>query len=264
MRRWGVLVSAALLLSPLKSAAWGQEVPPLPFLNGASSTDALAGNLRGYLIEHIPAVLLEDNRHWGQQKLVTRGLEWKGKGKVLPQAQKSYKNHGVWRRIKVTASNLRDTLVFDLRDVQRAGPDRLTFTAFVAFDAHAEYDQQNWRSGVRTYAGSVRARLRVKAALYCEMTTRLDRTDKLIPDVIFRGHVLRADLRFDNIVVEHVNGVGGDLAKLIGNAAQDVLHKWRPSLERKLLEKGNAAIVKAGDTKEVRISLTKLFEKKEE
>src|SRR5437588_4628286 len=160
MRRWAVLMGAALLLSSLKPAAHGQGTPPLPFLNGGSSTDALAVSLRGYLIEHLPPVLLEDNRHWGQQKLVTRGVEWKGKGNVLPQTQKSYKNHGVWRRLKVTASNLRDTLVFDLRDVQRGGPDRLTFTVFVAFDAHAEYEQQNWRSGVRTYSGSVRARLR--------------------------------------------------------------------------------------------------------
>jgi hypothetical protein len=33
----------------------------------------------------------------------------------------------------------------------------------------------------------------------------------------------------------------------------------KPSLERKLLEKGNAAIVKAADSKEVRVSLTKLL-----
>jgi len=228
-------------------------------LNGGSATDTLAATVRGLLVEHIPPVLLEDNRHWGQQKLVTRGLEWKGKGQPLPQTQKSYKNHGVWRRVKVTANNLRDTLVFELRDVQHAGPDSITFTVHVAFDARVEYEQQNWRSGVRTYSGSVRARLRLKAALFCAMTTRLDKKDKLIPDVVFRSRVLRADLGYENFVVEHVNGVGGELAKLIGNAAQDILHAFRPSLERKLLEKGNAAIVKAGDTKEVRLSLTKLL-----
>src|SRR3954466_1375402 len=114
MRRWGILVGTVLLLSALGSSPTrGQGGPPLPFLSGASSTDALAGNLRGYLIEHIPPVLVEDHHHWGQQKLVTRRLEWKGQGKVLPQAQKSYKNHGVWRRIKVTANNLGETLVFD-------------------------------------------------------------------------------------------------------------------------------------------------------
>ncbi|HKB39949.1 MAG TPA: hypothetical protein VKD72_26170 [Gemmataceae bacterium] len=241
-----------------------QAPPTLPFLNGGSSTDTLSATLRGLLVENIPPVLLEDNRHWGQQKLVTRGVEWKGKGQPLPQAQKSYKNHGVWRRTKVTANNLRDTLAFDLRDVQRASADTITFMVHVAFDARVEYEQQNWRSGIRTYSGSVRARLRLKAALFCTMTTRLDRKDRLIPDVVFRSRVLRADLRYDNFVVEHVNGVGGDLAKLIGKAAQDVLHTFRPSLERKLLEKGNAAIVKAGDTKEVRISLTKLLQKGEE
>ena len=37
---------------------------------------------------------------------------------------------------------------------------------------------------------------------------------------------------------------------------------FRPSLERDLLNKANAAIVKAGDTKEVRVSLLSLLGKK--
>jgi hypothetical protein len=106
----------------------------------------------------------------------------------------------------------------------------------------------------------VRARLRLKLALYCEVTTRVEKTGRLIPDVVFRGRVLKADLRYDNFVVEHVGGVGGELAKLIGGAAHAALDQWRPSLERKLLENANAAIVKAGDTKDVRISLSRFFE----
>jgi hypothetical protein len=40
------------------------------------------------------------------------------------------------------------------------------------------------------------------------------------------------------------------------------LHIWRPSLEHRLIDKANAAIVKAGDTKEVRLGIGKLFERK--
>src|SRR5262249_52741564 len=104
------------------------------------------------------------------------------------------------------------------------------------------------------------ARVRVHLTLYCEVSSRIEKSATFVPDVVFRGRVLRADLRYDHFVVEHVAGVGGDLAKLIGSAAQDGLHRWRPSLERRLLEKANAAIVKAGDTKEVRISLAKLLQ----
>ena len=37
------------------------------------------------------------------------------------------------------------------------------------------------------------------------------------------------------------------------------MEQWRPSLERNLLEKADAAIVKAGDTQEVRLSVEKLL-----
>src|SRR5262249_51055032 len=146
------------------------------------------------------------------------------------------------------------TLAFDLRDARQAGPGRMTFTTLLAFDARVEYEQQNWRWGVRLYSGSVRARLRLKLALSCEVTSRVESSGYL-PELVFRLRVLGSDLRYDNFVVEHVGGVGGDLAKLLGKAAHGALNQWRPSLERNLLAKANAAIVKAGDTRDVRVGL---------
>ncbi|HZT80272.1 MAG TPA: hypothetical protein VFA26_08625, partial [Gemmataceae bacterium] len=72
----------------------------------------------------------------------------------------------------------------------------------------------------------------------------------------------KADLRYDNLVVEHVAGVGGELAKLIGDAFHGGLTQWRPALERELLARADAAIVRAADTKEVRVNLAGLFAKK--
>ena len=71
--------------------------------------------------------------------------------------------------------------------------------------------------------------------------------------------VTKADLRYDNLKFEHIAGVGGEAAEMIGELAHTAVNQWRPSLERDLLEKANAAIVKAGENKEVRLSLTKLF-----
>ncbi len=71
-----------------------------------------------------------------------------------------------------------------------------------------------------------------------------------------------AYLGYDNLVVEHVAGVGGEAAKLIGDAVKKGLDQWHPSLERELLAKADAALVKAGDLKEVRVSLASLFKGK--
>ncbi len=234
-------------------------VAQLP-LDGDGSPAALAASVRSFLVENCPPVLLEDDKHWGQQKEVARGIEWKGKGPI-PKVQKSYKKHGVWRRVKVTPINPRDSLVVDVRDMKRVAPDRMQFTTFVALETRVEVEQENWRAGVRFYHGKFRARLRVYVTLNCEVTTKLVRGDTFIPDVVIRLQVLAAQLGYDNFRSEHVGNIGGDLGEWIGDTGHNLLKQLRPSLERNLLEKANAAVVKAADTKEIRVGLGKLFPK---
>jgi hypothetical protein len=105
--------------------------------------------------------------------------------------------------------------------------------------------------------------LRVKVLLTCEMTTRLEYGKSFIPDVIFRLRVPKANLGYDDFRVEHAYGVGGDLAKKWGETAENWLHDRHPELEQELLAKANAAIVKAADTKEVRLGLGNAFGSKE-
>lgn len=236
---------------------------PLALL-GNGSPDALAGNLRGYLVRALPHTLLEDNSHWGQQKWVTRGIAWRGKGlRVRPFRKRKLKNHGRWWKVRVTADRPQDTLIVDMRDVLQPERGRMLFTTYVAMDLRVYYDQQNWRSGIRIWAGSVRARLRVKLVLHCEAIAKLDTKGKILPDVVLRLRVWKAHLHYDNLVFEHVPGVGGELAKMLGALVIGSMKQWRPSLERELLARANAAIVKAADTKEVRISLLKLLKGKD-
>jgi hypothetical protein len=61
------------------------------------------------------------------------------------------------------------------------------------------------------------------------------------------------------LAVDHTLGVGGDAAKVLGEAAIKFAKAVKPSLEKDLLAKANAAVVKAADTKEVKIELDKLL-----
>lgn len=228
-----------LLALPAASAATG----PAPKL-GALAEQALAGQLRGLLLEALPDPLYEDAKHWGQQKAGGRG---------------AMRNDGRWWKVRVTGRHLPQTLKLDLRDVQQPGGGRTTFTARLSFEANVVLDRQTWKRGVRLYSGQTRARLRVRLALDCEATARVEKGQGLLPDAVFRLRVVRSDLAYDHLVVEHTAGVGGDAAKLLGEAMRAALHAARPSLERDLLRKANAAIVKAADTREVRVSLAELL-----
>ena len=62
--------------------------------------------------------------------------------------------------------------------------------------------------------------------------------------------------------MEHTAGVGGELAEVLGNAAHDTIKLIRPNLEKDLLAKANKAVIKAGDTKEIKLGLGKLLDGK--
>jgi hypothetical protein len=249
------LTAAAISAAPLKVP------PPNPLsLLTAGSPDALAGALRGYLCQALPDPLFEDSKNWGHTVRVARGVKWVGKGlNVHPDVVKKDKPHGAWRKVRLSAINPRETLVVDLRNSQLVEPGRFAFEIFLSCDARVEVDQQTWESGLKLYDDTARARFRLRLRLACEATGRLEANGQLLPDAVFRLRVTSADVSYDNFVTEHVAGVGGELARLMGSAAKRGLNQWHPSLERELLAKASAAIVKAGDSKDVRINLAKLL-----
>jgi hypothetical protein len=220
------------------------------------SREQLGKTLRDALVQFMPRTLHESSPGWGVTKRVPRGVKWTGQGlKVRPEILRGEKNDGTWRKLRVTAENLPQTLVFEVRGLDRPQPGKTVFDAFLAFDVRVDYQQQNWESGLKLYDGSAVVRFRVLLAVKCEATTRLKASGGLLPDLMLRLRVLQANLRYDNFKLEHLAGVGGDAAELIGDTGRWVLRRVKPSLERDLLAKANAAIVKAGDTREVRLGL---------
>jgi hypothetical protein len=217
----------------------------LSALAESKSSGGLAGNLKPFLLDNLPDPLFEDARKWGKQKKGPLGR---------------MKNDGRWWKVSVTGRDLEDTLVVEVRDVQKPDEGKKTFTLFIMFDATVLLERQTWKLGVRVYSGSTRARVRFRLKLDCEVETRVE-TPKggWLPETIFRLHVAKADFSYDNLVVEHTAGLSGELAKVLGDAVIGGMKRWKPSLERHLIEKANAAIVKAADTKEVRVGLSSLF-----
>ncbi len=249
--RWMIfLILAGVLIHP--RFAYAQDsLPP----------EDLAKILRTLTLAYFPTPLLEKTDHWGHTKEVVVGIDWVGSGiRRKPQVRKAPRNDGVWRRLEVFADRPEQNLVLAVHGVEVPQAGKLRFETFVGLPVLLRYYQQNWRSGIRTLSTETRARCWVALKLQCEATTNLVPTKGLFPDLSFRLKVMTAELFYDRLVVEHTLGLGGDAARLIGDTVLDLLRQWKPSLERELLAKANAAIVKAGDTQEVRLSLTRLIQ----
>jgi len=251
-----------LPLVALLGGSLAQAAPPEKPVDPPSAEE-LASIMRTLLTSALPSPLVEQSSNWGKQKEVANGITWKKDGILLkPHKQEKLKNDGVWRRIRIDAVNPEKELKLQVTNVQKPQKGMLTFDMVVSLPTRIKFEQQFWKSGVRVYSGETRARCRPILALKCESTSRVVKTDNVIPDVVFRMRVLDAKLTYDDLVVEHTAGVGGELADVLGDAVLGMVKQMRPSLERDMLEKANRAIVKAADTKDVKLGLGKLFDGK--
>jgi hypothetical protein len=232
----------------------------LPLAGAAPSDDSLAAvaaALRPVILEALPRPLYEKSDNWGHATMAIERVKWR---RLRPQVVKSPQNDGTWRKTRVTARDPESGLEFQLSDLRDGGTDRLTFKAFLALMVNVEHEEEIWEKGLRLYRDTTEARVRVKANLDIETTIRLEKNaQSFIPDTIFRLRITKADVSYDNLVVEHIAGIGGTCARWLGEALRSTLKQWKPSIERELLARANAAIVKAADTREVRLSLSGLL-----
>ena len=237
-------------------AAWLGGLSPAPAQQPANLQE-LSKALKPLMAEALPPVLYEKRDNWGNTTMVAHAIHWRG---LRPEVKKTPRNDGTWKWIKISVRNPKQTADIRMYGLKRINDDKQTFKTDIAFMCTVEYDQQNWESGIRLWSAGVRARLRVKAHLECENIIRLEEKPKsFLPDIVFRLRVTKAQVGYDDLVVEHIAGIGGTAAKVLGETFHDAMNQWRPSIERKLLERASAAIVKAADTKEVRIGLSGLF-----
>lgn len=245
-----------LLLGPsvLQAAAPGSLALPID----KTALDNLEPLLRSLIIEAVPNPLHEDNSHWGGQREVVKGVKWKKKGIVLrPEIMKGLENDGIWWKVRASAPLLANTLKLDLSDPVQTGPGKITFQVLLGFQCEIQYDRQNWKGGVRLVSTSAKAKMYIWLRMQIAVETRLEPTGKLLPDAVIQMRVAGARADYTGLTIEHVGGLGGDAAELFGEALIESVKAIKPSLERKLLERANAAIVKAGKTREVRLSLAK-------
>jgi hypothetical protein len=238
-------------------AGLAAAAPPVSLMSG-SAKDELAGDLRGLLLKELPTPLYEKEHNWGHQAMVKRRHVEGKLGDLHVEVTHVSKNDGVWKKLRADAVNPSETLVFDLRNVVSPEPGKIMFQVYAALDTHVVYTHQRWESGLKLFDAAARAKARIKVTIDCEATTRLE-NGALLPDLVIELKVTKADVKYDNLKFEHIAGVGGEAAQLIGELAHAALKQWHPSIEKDALAKASAAVIKAGQHKEVRLSLAKLF-----
>ena len=238
--------------------AYSADPPPTMT---AEEMKSLSNVARQLVLKYLPDPALSTKRNWDHQKEVIVRIDGERKGpfnwKFEPK--KELKNDGHWTAIKLSAIDPETKLRIELKDVTTPEPGKTTFTAIVTGPVKFDFEQQLWKAGIRIFSGETRGRCDTTTVLDCESTSKLDwAPGKLLPAQILRVKVTKADVNYENLKIEHTAGVGGDAAKTVGETVLKAVKLMKPNLEKDLLKKANDAIVKAGDSKEIRLELEKL------
>jgi hypothetical protein len=243
------LLTTTLLLFAA-TAAFAQTPSAAPSLSEVGTM------VKPLLIESLPPILYEHTRNWGKTTLTANGVHWHG---LRPEVVKTPRNDGHWQKVRLVPRDLHK-LDFKLTDATTIDAEKQTFKAYLDFVAGVEYEQQLWERGVRVYSGETRARLRVQAWVDIESTFKVDTSKSF--DIVFRLKATKATVGLSHLVVEHTAGIGGAGAKLLGEAIESIVKEVEPNLQRRLQERIQIGLVKAADTREIRIGFSSLLAKK--
>ena len=252
---------AATVSMPVVARAAAPTTIPAGAKPDPAEVRSLEKTLRDILLKNLPDPIVQSARGWGDQKEGVVGVVFHKDGpRLRTERVRGMKNDGMWRKVDIRAVDPEHSLALAIADAAFPEPGRATFTAMLGVDCAIRFEQQLWRNGARLYSGETRGRCRAAVALKCEVSSRTEtKPGSLIPDLVIRVRVTDAQLFYDNLVIEHTAGVGGDAARVLGQMVIDAVKQAKPDLERDLLAKANTAIVKAADTQEVRVSLSALL-----
>ncbi len=222
----------------------------------------LSATLRPMLLNALPDPLAVAPMSWGEQREVVIGIKWERERFLLkPVPMKAVRNDGHWQKVTLTAIDPAKSLALHIRDVRTAA-DKTTFNAAIGLDVRAVYENQMWAMGKRVYAGETHVRCRAVLELASELTSSTTfAPGAVLPTVAIRVRTTEAKVGYSELVCEYALGVSGKPAEVLGKAAFEVVKKVAPQVEKDLLAKANAAVLKAADTKEVRVEFDKLLPK---
>jgi hypothetical protein len=245
---------------PLKAPPAAKDASKPDAKTDPAEAHALAAVLRELLEKHLPDPLSQSKQNWGKQKTVTVVHHHRDGLRFWSEPVEEMQNDGVWRKISVRIPDP-EKIVLAVTELTHPEPGKALATVGVTAErVDMDFAQQVWRTGLRLYSGETRGHCKGSLLVKVEVTTKTEfKAGSFFPDVSLKMRATEAQLGYEGLVIDHTAGVGGEAAKLLGEAAIKMVKTFKPDLEHELLEKGNAAIVKAAGMREVKASLDKVM-----
>ena len=237
------------------------KAPKAPQQPTPEEAAALSKGLKDFALKNMPNPLVKSNDGWGKQKeFVVGQVMLRNPKRFGPEAPREMFNDGLWRRFTVTAREPEKTLAIGIEELMRPEANTTLMTVNSVMEVDFRMEQQFWKRGIMLYSGETRGHCKAGLKLKSTIVSKTDfKPGSLLPDVTLTIKVTDAKLFYDKIVIDHTAGLDGEDARAVGDLVIDLVKKVAPDLERQLLEKANAAIMKSVGSKEIKVPLDKLL-----
>jgi hypothetical protein len=234
------------------------QAPPVPGTPGAAGR--LSDALRDLIVHNLPEPLYVKTHDFDHKAPASSRVQGKGPDGHA-EVLRGDKEEGEWTRFQAFALNPARDLQLTLTDLRFPEQGKMTFDLNMSLPVRFLFERQIRKAGVKLYKGTVKARLRLALTMHCEANAGLEK-GSLLPTLVFRLRATAAQVAYDQFVLEHIAGFGGEAAREVGKLVRKAIHQWKPSIERELLARANAALCKAADTGEIRLGLDGLTRSK--
>ncbi len=250
-----ILQSGGRILPPDSATASKQDLKTDP-----AEAEALASVLRDLIKKSLPDPVTKSSHNWGQQKTVTVTVHHREGLHFWSENVEEMRNDGTWRRTEIRIPD-RDKIQLAVTELVYPEEGKILTTVGVVVDrVDLHFEQQIWKNGVRIYSGETRGHCKGALILKAEVTTKTEfKKGSFFPEISLKLQVTSAELFHEKLVVDHTAGLDGEAARALGDLTIGIVKFVKPHLEKDLMEKANAAIVKAARSKELTITLDKIM-----
>ena len=196
----------------------------------------------------------EDNRRWGQQKEVYRGIKLRREGwRLETKRRRKRVNHGSWKRYELRQIDPRQNVSIRFSELDTNEDGSVSFhVKFVSrVNAYARFSE--WNRGVRLISVSIDADADVILDMDCTLDIDLMAT-RFPPDVILKPTVNDASLRVRRFRVNRVSHFDSPVARELGDSLKKIVIKKVNEKRPKLVAKINRQIAKNEDKLRLSIS----------
>lgn len=245
----------------VSNAVWLSEPATLPAVRLASSDDVDQENRsasQGIASPHVIAWLSSmirrnlpedyvDDRKWDRQKEVWDGLDVHREGlRIKTKRKTKMVNAGTWTRYKIALVDPEENLEIDFHRLTPLGDGRIAFGVTVECPLDVFGRLSRWVRDVQVISLSANVDAACRLALEGTVRLRMNLV-KLIPDISVEPHVDVAHVELTHYRVRRISQVGGDFAKLLGDALKQRVDEKLEDYNDKLVDKINQQIDKHHD-----------------